>query len=79
MASNTSVHATTGHTPFYLMFGREARLPADLMFGTHSPADELPDVYVRDLKKSQENAYERVWHITVSVHKKQKQLYNRTD
>ena len=31
---NTSVHNTTGDTPFFLMFGREAHLPVDLMFGS---------------------------------------------
>ena len=77
MAYNTSVHATTGYTPFYLMFGREARLPADLMFGTPSPADESPDVYARNLKKSLESAYERVRRTTASAHQQQKQLYDK--
>lgn len=29
-AYRTSVHATTKHTPFYLMFGRQARLPIQM-------------------------------------------------
>ena len=29
---NTSVHETTGFTPFYIMFGRESVIPLDLMF-----------------------------------------------
>ena len=31
-AYNSSVHETTGFTPFFIMFGRESIIPVDLMF-----------------------------------------------
>ena len=38
MAYNTKVNASTGMTPYYATFGREARLPVDLILPT--PGEE---------------------------------------
>lgn len=41
MAYNTSIQQTTGYSPFFLMYGRQAQIPVDLMFNPDS-LDKLP-------------------------------------
>lgn len=45
MAYNTSKYPTTGFTPFHLMFGRQAQLPVDLMYGSPNLEAVLPSQY----------------------------------
>ena len=52
LAYNSSTYPTTGYSPFYLMFGRHAKLPADLKFSTDRPKDSTPGQYALPLHES---------------------------
>ena len=77
MAYNTSVHSTTGYTPFFFMFGREARLPVDLMYGTGNQEDQPVSEYVCQMKESLVEAYGRVREKTQASQKRQKEFYDQ--
>uniref|UniRef100_A0A3Q1EHS4 Integrase catalytic domain-containing protein n=1 Tax=Acanthochromis polyacanthus TaxID=80966 RepID=A0A3Q1EHS4_9TELE len=60
-AYNTTVHQSTGKTPYFLMFGREPRLPVDMLIGNEEAEQDLPlEEWVEEHQKSLNVAYETV-------------------
>ncbi|KAL5469186.1 hypothetical protein EMCRGX_G030404 [Ephydatia muelleri] len=77
MAYNSSVHSATGFTPFPLMFGRQVRLPVDLMYGTSSPDSQSIPEYVKSLQHTLQEAHQLVREKCQTEHSRQKMLYSR--
>ncbi|XP_057187744.1 retrovirus-related Pol polyprotein from transposon 412 [Triplophysa rosa] len=78
-AYNCTTNEATGFSPHYLMFGREARLPVDLCFGTASdgshPESHLK--YVADMRKELQAAYELAESLAAKHNKGNKRRYDQ--
>eukprot|EP00731_Ephydatia_muelleri_P029484 Em0021g7a len=64
-------------TPFYLMFGRQASIPVDLMFPFNLGPEKELRTYVEQLRKGLRDAYAIVRENCDADHRRQKALYDR--
>ena len=76
LAYNSSTHSSTGFRTFFLMFGREVKLPIDLMYGSNPIEQATLPEYVQKLKDGLENAYCLVRERCEAEHKRQKSIYD---
>lgn len=78
-AYNCTPNEATGYSPYYLMFGREARLPVDLCFGTSSDGTKQETYlkYVTDMRKELKAAYELAESIAAKQNEGNKRRYDQ--
>ncbi|XP_036433704.1 uncharacterized protein LOC118812695 [Colossoma macropomum] len=78
-AYNCTKSDVTGYSPYFLMFGREARLPVDVCFGT-SPDGESEATYtqyVNRLRRDLQKAYQLALQAADHRHKRNKAAYDK--
>ncbi|KAL1249378.1 hypothetical protein QQF64_020383 [Cirrhinus molitorella] len=78
-AYNCTKNEATGYSPYFLLFGREARLPVDVCFGTSSAGGEghTYQKYVEALKTDLQKAYQLASETALKNHQRNKRLYDK--
>ena len=77
LAYRSSIHDSVKFTPHYLMFGREVRLPVDIMFGGERAPGESPAEYTSNVRSRFSRAYETARDNGQGAQKRQKDHYDR--
>ena len=63
--------------PFNLMFGRQARIPIDLMFNLDCQPEMEPNEHVAELRKTFNSSYNKVREKMDVAHERQREYYNQ--
>ena len=76
---NCTQNEATGYSPYFLMFGREARLPVDICFGVSSDSSSEKTYlkYVSDMKKQLQAAYKLAEGTAGKQNQGNKQRYDK--
>ena len=79
-AYNCTQNDATGYSPYFLMFGREARLPIDVCFQAVFDSEEAVthQKYVDNLRGDLKNAYQLAMEASTKNHQKNKRAYDLT-
>lgn len=78
-AYNSTKLDATGYSPYFLMFGREARLPIDLCFGTSADveADGCHSQYVVKLKNDLKRVRKLASDTACTTNQRNKRSYDK--
>ena len=78
-AYNTTPHQSTGESPFFLMFGREARLPVDFLLGrVQDPVGGTVNDWVREHQTRLHLAFENVRNRLREVAQRRKENHDQS-
>lgn len=77
MACNTSVHPSTGFTPLYFMFGKQAKLPVNVVYGSMPTQSHPHPEYVRQLEETLQGAFQNVRKKLGTAAERVNELYNQ--
>ena len=77
MAYRSSVQSSTGFTPFSLVFGREMRVPLDIMFGPPPTDSTTRAQSIQELRSIMQASYEKTRERMDAAHKRQQDYDDR--
>ena len=77
MAYNISTQSSTHHSPFFLMFGKRAQLPIDVMYGLPEHSASSVPQYVTNLTNTLKEAFADACKNITTHQERQAEVYNK--